>query len=230
MELGRIYPRLYDAVVEPLHTSGHLPSIFIVVHTCVTVRNGRLTFRVANIGDDDIWLAPRTRVGTVVPNDLASNIQSVSRKSVYTEEAFVTLPTLDKQEIKDLQERDTVIAVLRDNVLKNCHDKLGHQGIERTFCSIRITCYWPGMFRHIKDYCKSCERCIVSKMPQPAIRPAMGHLIANRPLQILANSLLFLNQYTEKKRISYDGYLYNVYSCSTYERSESRHCCECIVV
>ncbi|VDI61737.1 Hypothetical predicted protein [Mytilus galloprovincialis] len=184
--------------------------------------------------------------GTVVPNDLASNIQSVSRKSVYTEEAFVTLPTLDRQEIKDLQERDTVVgkfieiwntkrkplrseqrkfdrplvtllrqwdrievvdglvyrviidpnqgqlkqlilpAVLRDKVLKNCHDKLGHQGIERTFCSIRIRCYWPGMFRHIKDYCKSCERCIVSKMPQPAIRPAMGHLIASRPLQILA--------------------------------------------
>ncbi|CAG2217557.1 unnamed protein product [Mytilus edulis] len=184
--------------------------------------------------------------GTVVPNDLASDIQSVSRKSVYTEEAFVTLPTLDRQEVKDLQERDTVVgkfieiwntkrkplrseqrkfdrplvtllrqwdrievvdglvyrviidpnqgqlkqlilpAVLRDKVLKNCHDKLGHQGIERTFCSIRIRCYWPGMFRHIKDYCKSCERCIVSKMPQPAIRPAMGHLIASRPLQILA--------------------------------------------
>ncbi|CAG2234451.1 unnamed protein product [Mytilus edulis] len=468
---GPNLPRLYDAVVEPLHTSGHLPSTFIVVHTFVTVRNGRLTFRVANIGDDDIWLAPRTRVGillkgdvenhdkghvefirtghteeiyihdiaycaetgvnlskiedfempvdishlstskqrsnktlfynysdifsksdtdvgytktvkhkirtvddvpivqpyrrippnqyeeewttecqtafdtlkdhlvtapilsyakfdepfiletdamftdnnplcylqtsklsaheqrwlsklavfnfevkyrqakhnnnadalsrmhdkielsksedvknllqtfaagTVVPNDLASNIQSVSRKSVYTEEAFVTLPTLDRQEVKDLQERDTVVgkfieiwntkrkplrseqrkfdrplvtllrqwdrievvdglvyrviidpnqgqlkqlilpAVLRDKVLKNCHDKLGHQGIERTFCSIRIRCYWPGMFRHIKDYCKSCERCIVSKMPQPAIRPAMGHLIASRPLQILA--------------------------------------------
>ena len=76
--------------------------------------------------------------------------------------------------------------MLRDKVLKNCHDKLGHQGNERTFCSIRIRCYWPGMFRHIKDYCKSCERCIVSKMPQPAIRPAMGHLIASRPLQILA--------------------------------------------
>ncbi|CAG2202109.1 unnamed protein product [Mytilus edulis] len=47
--------------------------------------------------------------GTVVPNDLASNIQSVSRKSVYTEGAFVTIPTLDRQEIKDLQERDTVV-------------------------------------------------------------------------------------------------------------------------
>ncbi|CAG2202067.1 unnamed protein product [Mytilus edulis] len=142
--------------------------------------------------------------GTVVPNDLASNIQSVSRKSVYTEEAFVTLPTLDRQEVKDLQERDTVVgkfieiwntkrkplrseqrkfdrplvtllrqwdrievvdglvyrviidpnqgqlkqlilpAVLRDKVLKNCHDKLGHQGIERTFCSIRIRCLLAG--------------------------------------------------------------------------------------
>ena len=76
--------------------------------------------------------------------------------------------------------------VLKDKVLHNCHDKLGHQGIERTFTNIRTRCYWPGMFNQIKDYCKSCERCIVSKMPQPSIKPAMGHLIANKPLQILA--------------------------------------------
>ncbi|CAG2220736.1 unnamed protein product [Mytilus edulis] len=204
--------------------------------------------------------------GTVVPNDLASNIQSVSRKSVYTEEQFVKLPTLDRQEIKDLQERDTVVgkfieiwntkrkplrseqrkfdrplvtllrqwdrievvdglvyrvimdrnhgqlkqlilpAVLRDKVLNNCHDKLGHQGIERTFCSIRIKCFWPGMFSHIKDYCKSCERCIVSKMPQPAIRPAMGHLIANRPLQILAIDFTVLEPAHGKENNSTTGY------------------------
>ena len=77
-------------------------------------------------------------------------------------------------------------AVLKDKVLLSCHDKLGHQGIERTFSNIRSRCYWPGMFNYIKDYCKKCERCVVSKLPQPAIRPAMGHLIANRPLQILA--------------------------------------------
>ncbi|CAC5422661.1 unnamed protein product [Mytilus coruscus] len=184
--------------------------------------------------------------GNFVPNNLASNIQSVPTKSVYTEESFVTLPSLDRLEIKDSQERDSVVGkfieiwntkrkplrseqrkfdkplvtllrqwdrievedgliyrviidpnhgqlkqlilpvVLRDKVLNNCHDKLGHQGIERTFTNVRIRCYWPGMFNHIKDYCKKCERCIVSKMPQPTIRPAMGHLIANRPLQILA--------------------------------------------
>lgn len=42
------------------------------------------------------------------------------------------------------------------------------------------------MFKQIKDYCKSCEQSIVSEMPQPSIKPAMGHLIANKPLQILA--------------------------------------------
>ncbi|CAC5422662.1 unnamed protein product [Mytilus coruscus] len=72
-ETGPNLPRLYDAVVEPLHTSGYLPSSFIVVHTFVTVRNGRLTFRVANIGDDDIWLAPRTRVGILLKGDVENH-------------------------------------------------------------------------------------------------------------------------------------------------------------
>ena len=75
---------------------------------------------------------------------------------------------------------------MKDKVLHNCQDTLGHQGIERTFTNIRTRCYWPGMINQIKDYCKSCERCIVSKMPQPSIKPAMGHLIANKLLQIPA--------------------------------------------
>lgn len=75
---------------------------------------------------------------------------------------------------------------LHEKVLISCHDNLGHQGIERTFSAIRSRCYWPGIFNSVKDYCKRCERCVISKMPQPAVRTTMNHLIASKPLQILA--------------------------------------------
>ena len=67
---GPTLPRLYDAIVERLQTSGHLPATFIVVNTFVTVRSGHLSLRVANIGHDDIWLSPKTRVAVLMKGDV----------------------------------------------------------------------------------------------------------------------------------------------------------------
>ena len=63
------FPRLYDAIVEPSQTTRHLPASLIVVYAFVTVRNGHFSFRVANIGHDDIWIIPRTRVGILLKGD-----------------------------------------------------------------------------------------------------------------------------------------------------------------
>lgn len=71
---------------------------------------------------------------------------------------------------------------LKLEILKQCHDNLGHQGIERSFSVIKERCYWPRMFSEIKEYCKNCERCCVAKSENQQIRPAMNHLLANRPL------------------------------------------------
>lgn len=46
---------------------------------------------------------------------------------------------------------------LKELVLQSLHDELGHQGIDRTFNSIRMRCYWPKMFAEIKNYCKKCN-------------------------------------------------------------------------
>lgn len=42
------------------------------------------------------------------------------------------------------------------------------------------------MFAETEKYLKNCERCILAKMPLPAIRTSMGHVLASRPLEILA--------------------------------------------
>lgn len=75
---------------------------------------------------------------------------------------------------------------LKDIVLESLHDQNGHQGIERTFNLIRQRCYWPKMFMDIKNYCKKCERCAVSKIPPPKVHTSMGHLTASEPLECIA--------------------------------------------
>lgn len=42
------------------------------------------------------------------------------------------------------------------------------------------------MYRDVKEFCKSCERCIVSKVPQPKVVTSMGSLLASQPLEVVA--------------------------------------------
>ncbi|CAG2217239.1 unnamed protein product [Mytilus edulis] len=74
-----------------------------------TLKEHLVTAPILSYAKFDETFIVETDARTVVPNDLAANIQSVSRISVNTEESFVTLPTLDRPEIKNLQKRDTVI-------------------------------------------------------------------------------------------------------------------------
>ena len=42
------------------------------------------------------------------------------------------------------------------------------------------------MYSDTEKWIKSCERYILSKVPQPRIRTPMGNLIATQPLEVLA--------------------------------------------
>ena len=75
---------------------------------------------------------------------------------------------------------------LQKEVLVQMHGGHGHQGIERTFKLVSGRGYWPGMYRDVEDFCKTCERCIVSKAPQPRVVTAMGSLLASKPLEVVA--------------------------------------------
>ncbi|KAI7789405.1 hypothetical protein IRJ41_007459 [Triplophysa rosa] len=77
-------------------------------------------------------------------------------------------------------------SVLREEVLTSLHDDHGHQGMERTARLVRARCYWPGMYSYVEDWCRKCQRCTLSKIVRPKVRTFMGHLIADRPLDILA--------------------------------------------
>ena len=89
--------------------------------------------------------------------------------------------------------------VLRDRVLKMSHDDMGHQGVERTVKLIRRRAYWPQMYQDIEHHVKSCQRCAISKAPQPKIRPPMRSLLATKPLEIVAVDFTLLDR-------SSDGY------------------------
>ena len=73
---------------------------------------------------------------------------------------------------------------LRELVLSAVHDDLGHQGIDRTTNFVLDRVFWKGVWNDVKEYCKSCRRCAISSAL--TIKPKMGSIQAERPLEILA--------------------------------------------
>jgi transposase InsO family protein len=81
--------------------------------------------------------------------------------------------------------------ILKGQVLTMLHDQSGHQGMERTTELVRSRYFWNGLARDVEEKCRSCSRCIVAKSRQK-VKPTMGHLLAKKPLEVLAIDFTFL--------------------------------------
>ena len=75
---------------------------------------------------------------------------------------------------------------LKTQVLEGVHDSMGHQGSERTLELLRQRCFWVGVHEDVKQWIKKCERCVLTKMPNPKIHPPMKAFLASRPLEVVA--------------------------------------------
>lgn len=75
-------------------------------------------------------------------------------------------------------------SALRPDILAALHDNMGHQGYERTMELLRTRVYWPGMYGEAKSYVSDCERCTMGR--RPILHTTSSHLLASRPLEILA--------------------------------------------
>lgn len=84
--------------------------------------------------------------------------------------------------------------VLKQEVLEGLHDQHGHQGIERTTNLVRERCFWPNLRHDVEQWCIKCSRCVVAKAVRPKVHTAMGHLMASRPLEILAIDFTLLER------------------------------------
>lgn len=49
---------------------------------------------------------------------------------------------------------------MENNVIRSCHDDLGHVGIQKVISSISKVYWFPGMQDKVKNYIKNCLKCI----------------------------------------------------------------------
>ena len=77
-------------------------------------------------------------------------------------------------------------------VIASLHDGMGHQGLDRTLGLLRSRVYWPGMYVDVHSYINACERCVLGR--RPVAHTTSGHLLASRPLEVLAIDFTKLDQ------------------------------------
>lgn len=74
---------------------------------------------------------------------------------------------------------------LKAAVLRGIHDDAGHQGQFRSLGLARQRFFWLSLDREVRDYVRSCKRCIVSKTAEPADRAPLESITSTRPLQLV---------------------------------------------
>lgn len=75
-------------------------------------------------------------------------------------------------------------ACLKEKVLKSVHDRMGHQGKERTLGMLRQRCFWVGIIcEDVEQWVKICQRCVLTKLPQPNIQAPHTPFLAPGPLR-----------------------------------------------
>ena len=77
-------------------------------------------------------------------------------------------------------------STMKDEVLQELHDKMGHQGIDRVEKLVRSRFYWPNIRSDIQHWISMCERCNLAKMPHLTVRTTMHSIVAREPLEVIA--------------------------------------------
>ncbi|KAJ8383368.1 hypothetical protein AAFF_G00221580 [Aldrovandia affinis] len=76
-------------------------------------------------------------------------------------------------------------AALVKQALQGVHDEAGHQGQYRTLYLAKQRFFWVEMERDVRNYVKTCKRCVVSKTPEPEGRAPFESIKTTSPLEIV---------------------------------------------
>ncbi|KMQ82395.1 reverse ribonuclease integrase, partial [Lasius niger] len=94
------------------------------------------------------------------------------------------LHSLDfKEHPADQQWKECVPREQRATVIRRYHDAptAGHLGIAKTIARLAERFYWPGMFREIANYVRTCQNCQAHKVDQTAPAGALHATDIQRP-------------------------------------------------
>lgn len=102
----------YVAVVQAIQGStGALPRNISVIDTFSNVSNGKVLVRVINIGNEDVWLRSKSRIGTLHRVNLVRSTDDNYNIEVTEKEVVIRKMTVDRQEVNTNMKSDLKLNV-----------------------------------------------------------------------------------------------------------------------
>ena len=132
---------------------------------------GTLDIKTMQHSDSDLQIIIDYLQSQTLPNDskLARKIVIESSDYILDSDILYHLyyPRGKGHRADRLLKQLVIPASLRNDILEAYHDALtgGHQGVERTYQTIRQKYFWTTMYKDIQFYVKSCIPCQMSKRP-----------------------------------------------------------------
>ena len=92
-----------------------------------------------------------------------------------------------KDSTTQLEHTQVVIpGTLKNMVLQEVHNHLGHFGAKKTLERLKARYYWPGYEQDTVQWVKQCEQCQKRNPPQPNPVAPLGTIAATRPFEKLS--------------------------------------------
>jgi hypothetical protein len=107
-------------------------------------------------------------------------------KLVVKEGVLFRKATLDGREVHQL----CVPKQLRQEILTELHDNMGHVGRDRTIDLIRSRVYWPRWHCDVVEKVKNCRNCVCRKTPAD-VAPLVP-IVSTQPLELVCMDFLKL--------------------------------------
>lgn len=84
--------------------------------------------------------------------------------------------------------------VFQSTVLKELHDEMGHQGIDRTTSLVRDRFFWPYMQKEIEHYVARTCTCLKQKTPSKETRAPLTSIVTTQPFELVSIDFLHLDK------------------------------------
>lgn len=82
----------------------------------------------------------------------------------------------------------------KTTVLRQLHDDMGHQGVERTTSLVRDRFFWPHMQREVETYMSQCCACLKQKKPCRETRAPLNSIVTTQPFELVSIDFLHLDK------------------------------------
>ena len=79
-------------------------------------------------------------------------------------------------------------------VLRQLHNEMGHQGMERTTSLIRDRFFWPHMQQEIEHYVSQICTCLKQKKPSRQTRAPLTPIVTTQPFELISIDFLHLDK------------------------------------